>query len=182
MRSKAKTVDEYLAALPDDRREALTKLRALLRKNLDKRLVEHISYGMIGWSVPHSVYPRGYHCDPQQPLPFASLASQKNHLALYLFCHYTDGEERERLAKAWKAAGRRLDMGKSCIRFKRLEDVPLDVLADSLRRMKIERFLGTYEASLHATRGGGAFSDKKAAAKKTAKKATRKAGKKAAKK
>ena len=164
MQSKASTVAEYLAELPEDRRAAVEKLRAVFKKSLDKKIVEHMNYGMIGYSVPHSVYPPGYHCDPSLPLPFAAIASQKNNLAVYSCALYADADENARFVKAWRATGRKLDMGKSCIRFKKIEDVPLDVLGDTLRRMTVKRFVGIYEASRQAQLGA------KAARKKTAKK------------
>ena len=88
MQSKAKTVAEYLAELPEDRRKAIETVRQVVLKNLDSHYEEGMQYGMIGYYVPHRVYPAGYHCDPKQPLPFASLGSQKNHMALYLMCIY----------------------------------------------------------------------------------------------
>ncbi|MEZ5977343.1 MAG: DUF1801 domain-containing protein [Planctomycetota bacterium] len=145
MKSSATTVDAYLASLPADRREAIEAVRAVVRKNLDRKIAEGVQYGMVGWFVPHSVYPAGYHCDPKQPLPFASLASQKSHMALYLFCIYGDAEEKARFVEEWKATGKKLDMGASCVRFKKLEDVPLDVVGRAIERM-------TRWASSHTTR------------------------------
>ena len=97
---------------------------------------------MIGWFVPHSRYPDGYHCDPKQPAAVRVLASQKNHMALYLFCIYCGPEgEHARFVKAWKATGKRLDMGKSCVRVKKLEDVPLDVVGAAIKRMTAKKFV-----------------------------------------
>ncbi|MEL6713014.1 MAG: DUF1801 domain-containing protein, partial [Planctomycetota bacterium] len=145
---KPTTVAEYLDSLPPDRREAIEAVRAVVNENIDPQVKEAISYGMLGWVVPHAVYPAGYHCSPELPLPFASLASQKNHMALYLFCVYCDPDTVEWLKTAWKATGKRLDMGKSCLRFKKLEDVPLDVVAEVVRRMTVEHFVEAYEAGL----------------------------------
>ncbi len=103
MQSKAKTVDQYLAELPDDRREALQAIRAVVLKNLPKGYEEGMQYGMIGYFVPHSVYPAGYHCDPRQPLPFAGLASQKNHISIYLMCIYGDQQHSAWFREAWAA-------------------------------------------------------------------------------
>jgi hypothetical protein len=125
MQSKAATVKEYLAELPDDRRKALEAVRKVVRKNLDKAYVEGMQYGMVGYYVPHKVYPPGYHCDPKQPLPFAGMASQKNHMSLYLFCVYNNPELLAWFQKAVAKSGKKLNMGKSCIRFKKLEDLPL---------------------------------------------------------
>lgn len=148
MQSQAKTVKEYLAGLPEDRREAIRAVRQVILDNLDPAFQEGMQYGMIGYSLPHSVYPAGYHCDPKQPLPFAGLASQKNHMSVYLFCVYSDPEDVERFAKAWKQTGKKLDMGKSCVRFKKLEDVALDVIGDTIRRATAKRFVESYERSL----------------------------------
>ncbi len=112
MQSKATTVTQYLAELPDDRRKAIKAIRKVIKDNLDPQIKETIQYGMIGYAIPHTVYPAGYHCDPKQPLPFLSLANQKNHMALYLFCLYCDEAEVERFTEAWKKTGHKLDMGK----------------------------------------------------------------------
>jgi hypothetical protein len=174
VQSKATTVREYLAGLPEDRRKAIQAIRKVVNANLDPKFQEGIQYGMIGWSVPHSVYPAGYHCDPKQPLPFASVASQKNHMAVYLFCIYGDPQETERFVKAWKATGKKLDMGKGCVRFKKLEDVPLDVLGDAIKRITAERFIAQYEANVAKPRSGARKTAKKKTAKKAAKRVTKK--------
>ena len=179
MQSKAKTVDEYLASLPDDRREALEQIRAVFRKNLDKRYVENMSYGMAGYAVPLDVYPPGYHCSPDTPLPFAGFASQKNHMSVYLFCLYVGTNDIDEFEAAWKKTGKPLDMGKSCIRFKKIDDVALDVLGKTIKKMTVKRFIGIYEQARADNEGrkpGRPAARKKTAAKKTA------AGKKAAKK
>ncbi len=152
MKTAPASVDAYLAALPEDRRAALSAVRAAIVKALPKGYAEGIQYGMIGYHVPHSIYPAGYHCDPKQPLPFASLASQKSHMALYLFCTYLDEGQAGWFRDAWTATGKRLDMGKSCVRFKRLEDVPLDVVAEAIRRVPVKAFIECYERSVPAAR------------------------------
>ncbi len=151
MQSKAATVAEYLSSLPADRRAALQAVREVILANLDRNCQECVQYGMIGYCVPHSVYPPGYHCDPKQPLPFAGLASQKNHMAIYLMCIYGSPQEEAWFRAAWAKTGRKLDMGKSCIRFKRLEDVALDVLGEALRRTPAAAYIARYEASLQGT-------------------------------
>lgn len=183
MQSKATTVAEYLAGLPEDRRKALEAVRRVVRKNLPKGYQEGMQYGMIGYFVPHSIYPDGYHCDPKQPLPFAGMASQKGHMALYMTGTYMSPELEAWFRKAWTADGRKLDMGKACVRFKKLEDVPLEVVGEAIRRMPVEEFIRIYES----TRPGGAAAGKTTAKpRKTTKKAARpaakstKAGKKAA--
>ncbi len=176
------TVSAYLASLPEDRRKAINAVRKVIKANLDPKIQEGIQYGMLGYFVPHKHFPAGYHCDPKQPLPFVNLGSQKNHMALYLFCIYLDEKESERFAKGWKATGKKLDMGKSCVRFKKLEDVPLEFVGETIARFDVDSFIEGYEASLAAPRKGPA--KKKASKKKTAKKAAKKkpAAKKAAKK
>src|SRR3972149_1444808 len=127
MQSKAVTVQQYLAELPEDRRAALQAVREVMLKNLDRDYEEGMQYGMIGYYVPHRVFPAGYHCDPKQPLPFAGLASQKNHLSLYLMFIFDGGGGEREFRAAWAKTGKKLDMGKCCIRFKKVDDLALDV-------------------------------------------------------
>ncbi len=174
MQSKATTVAQYLAELPEDRREAIAEIRKVILASLPEGVAEGMTYGMIGYFVPHSIYPKGYHCDPRQPLPFASLASQKNHISLYLMNLYTGGDEKW-LRAEWAKTGKRLDMGKCCVRFKRVEDVPLEVIGKAIARRTVEEHIKKYESALAAPRAKPA----KPTAKKSAKKATKKAAKKA---
>ncbi|MCG3132665.1 MAG: hypothetical protein FLDDKLPJ_03528 [Phycisphaerae bacterium] len=148
MISKAATVAEYLAQLPPDRRDAVETLRTVFRKNLDKNLDEGMLYGMIGYYVPHRLYPAGYHCDPKQPLPFAGIASQKNYLSIYLPCFFGGEEHVRRFQEEWTKTGKKLDMGKSCIRFKRIEDAPLDVIGRAIARMPMKDFIAYYESAI----------------------------------
>ncbi|MCK6473115.1 MAG: DUF1801 domain-containing protein [Planctomycetes bacterium] len=145
MKAKAATVAEYLAALPHDRRKPLEAVREVIRKNLDQAYEEGIQYGMIGYFVPHKLYPAGYHADPKQPLPFAHLASQKNHMALYMMCLYCDKKHLSWFKKAWAKTGKRLDMGKSCVRFKKVEDLALDVIGEAIARVPAKEFIAYYE-------------------------------------
>jgi hypothetical protein len=152
MQSKAQTVEQYLAELPEERREIVAAVRAAILRNLDKSYAEVMQYGMIGYCVPHSVYPAGYHCDPKQPLPFAGLASQKNHVAVYLMSLYGSPEEEAWFRDAWaneveKGRAKKLDMGKSCIRFKKLEDVPLNVIGQAIKRMPAKKYIAWCEAA-----------------------------------
>ncbi len=149
---KTLTPKSYLDALPEDRRKALRKVRAAINKGLPKGYKEGIQYGMIGWFVPHSRYPDGYHCDPKQPVPFAGMASQKNHMALYLMCVYSDAKHRAWFEKAWKATGNKLDMGKSCVRFKDIDTVPLEVITEAVARVPLDKFLGAYEKLIPASK------------------------------
>ena len=173
MQSKAKTVNQYLAELPADRRAVMKAVRAVVLKNLPKGYVESMQYGAIGYFVPHSIYPPGYHCDPTQPLPFAGLASQKNHMAIYLMCIYSDAGHDAWFREAWAKTGKKLDMGKSCVRFKKLDDVALNVIGQAIRRVPVKKFIAFYESAIPASRRSVA--KKKATRKKvTTKKKTRK--------
>lgn len=149
MPSRASTVAEYFDELPDDRRAAVEAVRSVINDHLNPGFAEGMQYGMIGWFVPHDVYPDGYHCDPKQPLPFASLASQKNHLSLYLFCLYADGDTKQ-FEEAWAATGKKLNMGKSCVRFKKADDLALDVIGQAVARITVEKHIASYEAARDA--------------------------------
>jgi hypothetical protein len=189
MQSRATNVGEYLASLPDDRRRTVEAVRKTILDNLNPGYAEGMSYGMIGYAVPHGRYPAGYHADPKQPLPFAALASQKGHLSLYLMsvycgCDATEPTEHGKwFREAWAKSGKKLDMGKSCIRFKRLEDLPLDVIGEAVRRVPVDMYIAWYEASLEqadAAKKARANGATKAGAKPAAKTAA-KAGTKPAK-
>lgn len=151
VQSKAKIVEQYLRELPKDRREAISAVRDVILANLPKGYEEGMGYGMIGYHVPHSVYPPGYHCNPEQPLPFASLASQKNHMAFYLMSLYQDPAFETWFRGAWSKTGKKLDMGKCCVRFRRLEDVPLKVVAQAIRKVPVKRYVERYEAALRSS-------------------------------
>ena len=154
MQSKETTVREYLSSLPADRRAAIEQVRDVILKNLDKDFEEGMAYGMIGYYVPHRVFPDGYHCDPKQGLPFAALASQKNYMSVYLmglYCGCVDGVSDTALVRwfhaAWAKTGKKHDIGKSCIRFKKIEDLPLDVLGEAIRRMPAKVYIEQYTKS-----------------------------------
>jgi hypothetical protein len=151
VQSQAATVEGYLASLPEDRRAAVAAVRKVILANLDSGYVEGMQYGMIGYAVPHSLYPKGYHVDPRQPLAFAALASQKQHLSLYLMSLYGGPENDAHLAwfkAAWKKTGKKLDLGKACIRFKRVEDVPLEVIGEAIRRVPAKVYIARVEKAL----------------------------------
>ena len=149
MQSKATTVAKYLAELPPDRRAALTAVREVILANVEETIEEGMQYGMIGYYVPHRVYPAGYHCDPQKPLPYACLASQKNHMSVYLMsCYMGDEADAGWLRREWAKTGKKLDMGKSCIRFKKVEDLPLDLIGKAIRRMPVKKYIAHYESAL----------------------------------
>jgi hypothetical protein len=167
MQSSASTVADYIAELPDERRAIVEAVRMVILDNLDAGYVEHMGYGMIGYSVPHSLFPAGYHCNPEQPLPFAGIASQKNYVSVYLMGVYCgcvgdeEGGEAAWFREAWAASGKKkLDMGKVCVRFKKLEDAALDVIGESIRRMPAQHYIERYQHVLAATPKG---SRKKAA-------------------
>ena len=165
MQSKATTVKEYLQSLPEDRRHALEAVRKVILANLDSDYAEGMSYGMIGYFVPHKVFPAGYHCDPKQPLPFAGLASQKNYLSLYLmgvYCGCAEGPDAVETTharwfrEAWAKTGKKLDMGKACVRFKKVEDLALDVIGEAIRRVPAKVYIAQYQQVLAATAKGAA--------------------------
>lgn len=150
MTDKPATIDAYLDTLDADRRALVEAVRRAVNENLDPAFREGMQYGMPAWFLPHDAYPHGYHCDPKQPLPFASVASQKKHVGIYLFCVYADLEAKQQFMDEWKASGCRLDMGAACVRVRKLEEVPLDVLGAAIGRMTAERFVAAYEAALPA--------------------------------
>jgi Domain of unknown function (DU1801) len=155
MQSSAQFVEQYLASLPEDRRIAIEKIRSVILANLDGNIEEGMQYGMIGYYVPHRIYPAGYHCDPKQPLPYAGLASQKNHMSIYMMTIYGDPNHLKWFESAWKKTGKKLDMGKSCIRFKKLEDVALEVIGEAFKRIPASAYIATYERVLKRPDQGG---------------------------
>ena len=149
MKSTATTVEQYLSELPDDRKEAMQKLHNIVKKNLSKGFIERIDYGMICYSVPHSIYPNGYHCDPKMPLPFISIASQKNFIALYHMGIYSSPELLEWFTKSYAAkVPGKLDMGKSCVRFKKVELIPYELIGELAGKMSGEEWISCYEKLL----------------------------------
>ena len=146
MQSKATSIDQYFSELPDDRREAMQKLHKVVKKNLPKGFTEKMAYGMIGYAVPHSIYPPGYHCTPEQPLPFMSIASQKNFIAVYHMGMYASKPLLDWFTKAYaeRATGK-LDMGKSCLRFKKPENIPYDLIGELASKMTPAEWVEVYE-------------------------------------
>jgi hypothetical protein len=141
MISSARTVEEYLSVLPQDRRRAISAVRKVILENLPEGYAECMQNGMIGYVVPHELFPGGYHCDPRQALPVAHLGSQKNHMALYLMTVYGDPKTEQWFRKAYQASGKKLDMGMACVRFKKLEDLPLDVVGQVIARVQVQAYL-----------------------------------------
>jgi hypothetical protein len=149
MQSKATTVDAYIAELPEDRQKAITKLRSIIKKNLPKGFKEGMGYGNMGWSVPHSIYGAGYHCNPKDPLPFMGLASQKNSINLYHMGIYADAALLKWFVEAHaKASTKKLDMGKSCIRYKKPEDIPFELIGELATKMTVNDWIALYEKKL----------------------------------
>ena len=151
----------------------MNAVRKVILKNLDKPYQECMQYGMIGYCVPHSIFPSGYHCNPEQPLPFAGLASQKGHMSLHLMGLYMSPERERQFRDAWARTGKKLDMGKACLRFKKVEDLSLEVIAEAIRRMPAKEYIAIYEANLAkmmaAKKPATKRPARKAPAKKTAK-------------
>jgi hypothetical protein len=148
MTTETTGITAFLDSLPEDRRRTIKAVRQVIRKNIDKPFKEVVQSGMLTWVLPHSVYPNGYHCNPKDPLPFAGIASQKNHIGIHLFCIYTEAGGPDRFRKEWLATGKKLDMGKSCVRVKTLEDIPLDVVGRVFKRMTAKKFVKCYEYTL----------------------------------
>ena len=146
MQSDCKTPQEYLDSLPEDRKIAVEKLRNSIKLNLPEGFQEEMSYGMLGYVVPHSIYPKGYHCKPNLPLPFMNIASQKNFVALYHMGIYANPDllnwfvtEYSKLVKS------KIDMGKSCIRFKKMEDIPFELIGELAAKMTVFEWISIYE-------------------------------------
>lgn len=149
MKVKAETPEQYIAQLPEERKTVIKQLRKTIIDNLPDGFVETMSYGMIGYVVPHSLYPKGYHCDPHQPLPFINIASQKNFVALYHMGIYTSPALlkwfTEEYSKYYKT---KLDMGKSCIRFKKLEQIPFELIGKLCSKITPKEWIEIYEANI----------------------------------
>lgn len=149
MVSDAKSPEAYLAELAPEQREAMEKLRKVVLDNLPEGFEETMNYGMIGYVVPHSHYPDGYHCSPELPLPFLNLASQKNHIGFYHMGIYADPDLLEWFTAEFpKHSKRKLDMGKSCIRFKNTQDIPYELLGELVRKVSMADWIARYEKSI----------------------------------
>ncbi|QLE01518.1 DUF1801 domain-containing protein [Galbibacter sp. BG1] len=149
MKIEAHTVNDYLNAIPIDRREAFGKLREVILQNKPEELEETLSYGMIGYVVPHSIYPDGYHCNPKLPLPFINIASQKNYIALYHSGIYANkGLYNWFVGEYAKHTDAKLDMGKSCVRFKKVDTIPFDLIGELVKKMTVEEWIACYESAI----------------------------------
>lgn len=150
MTSKATSVDQYINEVPEDRRTALQQLRAIILKNLPEGFQEEISYGMIGYVVPHSIYPKGYHCSPELPLPFMSFASQKNSINFYHMGIYAKPELYNWFVAEYpKHSKQKLDIGKSCFRIKKPENIPFELIGELARKMSVAEWIKTYEVAFN---------------------------------
>ena len=146
MQYKANSPEDYINQLPEDRQEPIKKLRAIIRNNIPKGFEEAISYGMIGYVVPHSIYPKGYHCDTKLPLPFMNIASQKNFIAVYHMGIYAKKELYDWFISEYpKHCKRKLDMGKSCMRFKYMDDIPYALIGELASKMTVKEWINSYQ-------------------------------------
>lgn len=149
MPTQATTVTQYLNDLPEDRKAAVNKLREQILDNLPKGVVESISYGMLGYVIPHTVYPSGYHCNPKLPLPFMNMASQKNFIAVYSMVLYAKPDLMDWFVSEYsKRCKYKLDMGKSCIRFKKMEDIPFELIGELAAKVTVKEWIELYETSI----------------------------------
>lgn len=150
MNSDAKTVSEYLSDLPNDRKEPMKKLRECIINNLPKGFEEQMAYGMIAYVVPLSIYPKGYHASLGEPLPFMSLASQKSYISFYHMGIYAKPEVEEWFKEEYKKrVSSKLDMGKSCIRFKKMDQIPYDLIEELCQKITVDEYIAAYEASFN---------------------------------
>ena len=149
MQYKANSPEDYINQVPEERQVILRKLRSVIKNNLPHGFEEGIQYGMIGYFVPHAIYPDGYHCNPKEPLPFMSFASQKNSVNLYHMGIYSKKELHDWfIAEYPKYCKTKLDMGKSCIRFKKMEAIPLKLIGELASKMAVQDWISIYECAI----------------------------------
>ena len=149
MQYKATSAEDYISQIPKERQAALKKLRAVIKKNLPKGFKEGVGYGMMGWSVPHSLYPPGYHCNPKDPLPFIGIASQKNFIAVYHMGVYAiPSLLKWFVAEHAKVSKKKMDMGKSCLRYKNPDDIPYELIGELASKITPEEWIEVYEEKL----------------------------------
>lgn len=155
MKSKNKDIKNYIQNLPEDRKLILTKLREVIIKNLPKGFEETLNYGMISYFVPLSIYPDGYHCNPKEPLPFLSIANQKNHIAIYHMGIYANEELYNWFVKEFITIKKsKPNISKSCIRFKKIEDIPFELIAKLISKISVNEWIDTYETKFRKTQRG----------------------------
>ncbi len=154
MQSQATTPENYIAKLPEDRRNVMQKLRKVILENLPKGFKEVMSYGMLGYVVPHELYPNGYHCTPELPLPFFAMASQKNSINIYHMVLYSDKKMYDWFVEEYpKHCKSKLDMGKSCVRFKKMDDIPYELIGQLLSKVTVTNWIEIYENILNKKNG-----------------------------
>jgi hypothetical protein len=147
MKNEVNTIAEYIDTLPSERMVVINKLRKCILDNLPEGFVETLNYGMIGYVVPHSIYPKGYRCNPKEPLPFINLASQKNHIALYHMGLYANKEMLDWFTNEYpKYTRAKLDMGKSCIRFKKIDQIPYGLISELCKKITVEQWIAINES------------------------------------
>ncbi|OYU65929.1 MAG: hypothetical protein CFE22_11680 [Cytophagaceae bacterium BCCC1] len=148
MKNLEKSVDEYVANVSENYHDAIQKLREVVKMNIPKGFVEMLNYGMIGFVVPHELYPNGYHCDPKLPLPFINIAAQKNFISFYHMGIYAKPSLLEWFVEQYaKTSTQKLDMGKSCIRFKKADHIPYDLIGELMKKMTVENWIEVYETA-----------------------------------
>lgn len=146
MKIEAHSVEEYLSLIPEERKEVINKLLNIIRENIPEGFEEMMNYNMIGFVVPHSLYPAGYHCDTSLPLPFLNIGSQKNFIGLYHLGIYADPDILEWFTAEYKKISKhKLDMGKSCIRLKYMDDIPFELIGDLVGKITVDQWIKTYE-------------------------------------
>ena len=149
MQYKAISPQDYINQLPEERQQVMEKLRRIILKNIPEGFEETMSYGMIGYVVPHSIFPDGYHCSPELPLPFLNIASQKNFIAVYHMGIYANKDLYDWFITEFpKHSKRKLDMGKSCIRFKNMNDIPYDLITDLVKKMTVDEWINIYNTNI----------------------------------
>lgn len=149
MQLSATTPDYYISELPEDRKIVMEKLRKIITENIPNGFKEVMGYGMLGYCVPHEIYPNGYHCNPKDPLPFFGMASQKNSINIYHMMVYANKDLHDWFVAEYpKHCKSKLDMGKSCIRFKKIDDIPYELIRELIKKVTIDQWIETYESNL----------------------------------
>ena len=149
MKIEAKTVTQYLEQVPEERKSHFNQLRKVILENIPEGFSEEINYGMVGYIVPHNLYPKGYHVKPELPLPFVNIASQKNFIGLYHMGIYANQEILDWFVEEYpKHCKYKLDMGKSCIRFKKMEDIPYELIAELMQKITVQDWVDIYESQI----------------------------------
>jgi uncharacterized protein YdhG (YjbR/CyaY superfamily) len=145
MQIKANTIEQYINQLPEDRQVVIEKLRKTIKENLPKGFEEMLSYGMVGYVVPHTLYPSGYHCSPKLPLPFINVGSQKNFISMHYMGFVNESVQKWFVNEYTKHSNTKLDMGKGCIRFKKIEQIPYELIGQLVNKMTVEDWIKVYE-------------------------------------